>query len=223
MARQVPRATFRSPATTTAMEPSNSRITVFGGSAFGSTVAAGTGADGNGDGTVDTADYVIWRKNLGMSQAGGASLSLTEDSLPPSDDSTAAAMSVNLSERHSAGATAFDQKPLAPVSRQSDSPEVLLVNLPPSLGSSSAPINGRDKLVGYAPVEAPIVSNLHRWELFVSARRLDNEPSNASSSTMRRPANKSSDAIDFDRTLDCVFDQFAEFESRKSIRGPYTH
>ncbi len=178
--------------------------------AFGSTVAAGTGADGNGDGNVDTADYVIWRKNLGMSQAGGASLSLTDDSLPPSDGSTA-------------GATAFDQKPLAPVSRQSDSQVVLFVNLPPSLGSSSAPINGRDKLVGYAPVVAPIVSNLHRWELFVSASRQDNEPSNASSTTMQQPASKSSDAIDFDRTLDCVFDQFAEFESRKSLRGPYTH
>jgi hypothetical protein len=32
-------------------------------SGFGSTVTAGTGADGNGNGVVDAADYVIWRKN----------------------------------------------------------------------------------------------------------------------------------------------------------------
>ncbi len=38
-------------------------------SAYGSTVAAGTGADGNGDTLVDAADYTVWRNNL--NQAGG--------------------------------------------------------------------------------------------------------------------------------------------------------
>jgi YVTN family beta-propeller protein len=32
--------------------------------AFGSTVTAGSGADGNGNGIVDAADYVVWRHNL---------------------------------------------------------------------------------------------------------------------------------------------------------------
>lgn len=34
-------------------------------SAFGNTVAPGSGADGNGDGVVDLADYIVWRNNLG--------------------------------------------------------------------------------------------------------------------------------------------------------------
>ena len=66
---------------------------------FGSTVPAGTGADGNGDGSVDAADYVIWRKNLGMSPAGGAALSSIEDSLQPVDGSTAVSMPAVLPER----------------------------------------------------------------------------------------------------------------------------
>lgn len=38
---------------------------------FGATVAAGSGADGNGNGVIDAADYVVWRKNL---SAGSGSL-----------------------------------------------------------------------------------------------------------------------------------------------------
>jgi hypothetical protein len=34
---------------------------------FGSTVSAGTGADGNGDGVIDAADYTVYRDNLGSS------------------------------------------------------------------------------------------------------------------------------------------------------------
>jgi hypothetical protein len=40
--------------------------------AFGSAVAAGTGADGNGDGIVDAADYSVWRDNLGGGVGGNA-------------------------------------------------------------------------------------------------------------------------------------------------------
>ena len=47
-------------------------------STFGSTIIAGTGADGNGNGTIDAADYVIWRKNL--PPAGGTSLTFCDDS-----------------------------------------------------------------------------------------------------------------------------------------------
>ena len=35
---------------------------------FGETVTPGTKADGNGDGTIDIDDYVVWRKQM----AGGA-------------------------------------------------------------------------------------------------------------------------------------------------------
>ncbi len=37
--------------------------------AFGTAVTPGTGADGNGDGFVDAADYTIWRDNFGASAA----------------------------------------------------------------------------------------------------------------------------------------------------------
>jgi hypothetical protein len=37
---------------------------------FGDSVAAGTGADGNGNGVVDAADYVVWRKHLEMGGSG---------------------------------------------------------------------------------------------------------------------------------------------------------
>jgi hypothetical protein len=42
---------------------------------LGTSVAAGTGADGNGDGTVDGLDYALWRRSFGMDVvvAGGAS------------------------------------------------------------------------------------------------------------------------------------------------------
>ncbi len=36
---------------------------------FGTSVAAGSGADGNGDGTVNLADYTVWRDNLGATTA----------------------------------------------------------------------------------------------------------------------------------------------------------
>jgi PEP-CTERM motif len=38
---------------------------------FGDTVSPGTGADGNGNGVVDAADYVLWRKTLGNMAGGG--------------------------------------------------------------------------------------------------------------------------------------------------------
>jgi len=40
-------------------------------SGFGTTIAAGTGADGNRNGVIDGADYVIWRKNQGVVPALG--------------------------------------------------------------------------------------------------------------------------------------------------------
>jgi hypothetical protein len=42
---------------------------------LGTSVAAGTGADGNGDGSVDGLDYALWRRSFGMDVvvAGGAS------------------------------------------------------------------------------------------------------------------------------------------------------
>ena len=39
---------------------------------FGNIVAPGTGADGNGNGVVDAADYTVWRDNLGALQASSA-------------------------------------------------------------------------------------------------------------------------------------------------------
>lgn len=36
----------------------------FWRASFGQSIAAGTGADGNGDGFINAADYVLWRKNL---------------------------------------------------------------------------------------------------------------------------------------------------------------
>lgn len=39
-------------------------------STIGSTVTAGSGADGNGDGTVNSADYVFWRNNNGGTGSG---------------------------------------------------------------------------------------------------------------------------------------------------------
>jgi hypothetical protein len=50
---------------------------------FGSTVASGTGADGNMDGSIDAADYVIWRKNVGMSPARGTSVLFGVESSNP--------------------------------------------------------------------------------------------------------------------------------------------
>jgi hypothetical protein len=47
-------------------------------STFGNTVAAGTAADGNGDGEINSADYVIWRK---QAAAGAATISGTFDAL----------------------------------------------------------------------------------------------------------------------------------------------
>jgi hypothetical protein len=44
-------------------------------SAFGSRVRpAGSGADGNGNGLVDAADYVLWRKSLGQTAGSGAAV-----------------------------------------------------------------------------------------------------------------------------------------------------
>jgi prepilin-type N-terminal cleavage/methylation domain-containing protein/prepilin-type processing-associated H-X9-DG protein len=42
-------------------------------SQFGTTVIAGSGADGNGDGTIDAADYVVWRRHFSAA-ASSASL-----------------------------------------------------------------------------------------------------------------------------------------------------
>jgi hypothetical protein len=38
--------------------------------AFGTSVVPGSGSDGNGNGVIDAADYVIWRKNQGKSFPG---------------------------------------------------------------------------------------------------------------------------------------------------------
>jgi hypothetical protein len=54
---------------------------------FGRTIEPEIGADGNGDGVVDAADYVVWRKNLGMTlPAGNAAFQQAaplEVSIPP--------------------------------------------------------------------------------------------------------------------------------------------
>jgi hypothetical protein len=42
---------------------------------LGSTVTAGTGADGNGDGMVTQADYDLWRSHFGLAMGAGGSLS----------------------------------------------------------------------------------------------------------------------------------------------------
>jgi prepilin-type N-terminal cleavage/methylation domain-containing protein len=52
---------------------------------FGSSVAPGSGADGNGDGVVNAADYVFWRKIMGSSGSG----SLVASAVP---EPTAAAL-----------------------------------------------------------------------------------------------------------------------------------
>ena len=53
-------------------------------SSFGTSVTAGTGADGNGNGVIDAADYVFWRNNVGASAAGitGTFTSLTSTTQP---------------------------------------------------------------------------------------------------------------------------------------------
>ena len=35
-------------------------------------IAAGTGADGNGNGIVDAADYIVWRKNVAAGAGSGS-------------------------------------------------------------------------------------------------------------------------------------------------------
>jgi hypothetical protein len=50
-------------------------------STFDSTTTVGTGADGNGSGIIDAADYVIWRKNFSVSPASGSSL-VSQDESP---------------------------------------------------------------------------------------------------------------------------------------------
>ncbi len=47
---------------------------------FGTTVTAGTGADGNGDGVIDAADFVLWRENVGATGS-APTISGTFDSL----------------------------------------------------------------------------------------------------------------------------------------------
>jgi hypothetical protein len=54
----------------------------FWRSRFGNTVTAGTSADGNGNGIVDTADYVVWRKNYTGTLSG--------DGMSPSDNISSA-------------------------------------------------------------------------------------------------------------------------------------
>lgn len=49
-------------------------------SAFGTTVAAGTGADGNGNGVVDAADYTVWRDSFGSGTGAGGLASVPEPS-----------------------------------------------------------------------------------------------------------------------------------------------
>lgn len=41
---------------------------------LGMSVASGTGADGDGNGMIDVADYGVWRTNFGMSSGGGAAV-----------------------------------------------------------------------------------------------------------------------------------------------------
>ena len=41
---------------------------------LGQNVAAGSGADGNGDGMIDEDDYNVWRSNFGATSGSGASL-----------------------------------------------------------------------------------------------------------------------------------------------------
>ncbi|QDU89160.1 CotH protein [Pirellulimonas nuda] len=48
----------------------------FWAAQFGQTVTAYAGADGNGDGRVDAADYTVWRDNLGASPAIAAAIDL---------------------------------------------------------------------------------------------------------------------------------------------------
>lgn len=47
---------------------------------FGTSVTAGTGADGNGNGVIDAADYVIWRKGLAGAGSGASLASVPEPS-----------------------------------------------------------------------------------------------------------------------------------------------
>jgi hypothetical protein len=47
---------------------------------WGSSVPAGTSADGNADGMVDAADYVLWRMNLGAQLAGAMAAAIVSDS-----------------------------------------------------------------------------------------------------------------------------------------------
>lgn len=44
-------------------------------STFGDSVAPGTGADGSGNGVIDAADYAIWRNNFGMTGAAAVTVS----------------------------------------------------------------------------------------------------------------------------------------------------
>jgi hypothetical protein len=48
---------------------------------FGNSVTAGSGADGNGNGVVDAADYTIWRDNLGNSAAAMNTLNFTANNV----------------------------------------------------------------------------------------------------------------------------------------------
>jgi hypothetical protein len=47
-------------------------------SAYGNSVAPGTGADGNGDGIVDAVDYTVWRNNLGAGAGSGGIATVPE-------------------------------------------------------------------------------------------------------------------------------------------------
>jgi hypothetical protein len=64
---------------------------------FGLPVAAGTGADGNGDGMVNAADYIVWRNALvALENASGASAATTSATLPSESSTSGVPLSSGL-------------------------------------------------------------------------------------------------------------------------------
>jgi hypothetical protein len=72
---------------------------------FGLTVPAGTGADGNGDGTIDAADYVVWRRAFAsaasMASSARAAPEPSPESVVGSGSLSSAAIPVAPIEEHS--------------------------------------------------------------------------------------------------------------------------
>ena len=75
---------------TTPTESSAQRDHTVWKATFGATVFPGTAADGNGDGVVDAADYIIWRKNQGSGAAASSAAAVAPEpatTTPPSTTS----------------------------------------------------------------------------------------------------------------------------------------